>query len=130
MKRPGYVALAVAGGVVVLGGAGALRGPAWAAAGMVAGPVVGLAAVAVVWGLTTPDPADLLQAGGHREAPRLVEEQLPAWRLAARIWPGQFRDALAVQLMNKSMALLAVHWHAVTGTTPPSWLTTDDDTPA
>ncbi len=34
---------------------------------------------------------------------------MPAWRLAARIWPGQFRDALAVQLMNKSMALLAAH---------------------
>jgi tetratricopeptide (TPR) repeat protein len=72
---------------------------------------VGLAAVAVVRGLTTPDPADLLQARGHREALRLVEEQLPAWRLAARLWPGQFRDALAVQLMNKSMALRAAHRH-------------------
>jgi len=29
--------------------------------------------------------------------------------LAARIWPGQFRDALAVQLMNSSMVLLAAH---------------------
>lgn len=34
---------------------------------------------------------------------------MPAWRVAARIWPGQFRDALATQLMNRSMALLAAH---------------------
>jgi tetratricopeptide (TPR) repeat protein len=105
------VALAVAGGVVVLGGAGALFGLVWAAAGVAAGPFVALAAVAVVQGLATPDPANLLSAGGHREALRLVEEQLPAWRLAARLWPGPFRDALAVQLMNRSMALSAAHRH-------------------
>lgn len=29
--------------------------------------------------------------------------------MAARIWPGQFRDALATQLMNRSEALLAAH---------------------
>jgi tetratricopeptide (TPR) repeat protein len=109
VKRAGYVVLAVVGGAVVLGGAGALLGPAWAAAGLVAGPFLALAAIAVVQGLATPDPADLLQAGGHREALRLVDEQLPAWRTAARIWPGQFRDALATQLMNRSEALLAAH---------------------
>jgi len=109
VKRPGYVVLAVVGGAVALGGAGALLGPAWAAAGLVAGPFLALAAAAAVQGLAAPDPADLLQAGGHREALRLVDGQLPAWRTAARIWPGQFRDALATQLMNRSEALLAAH---------------------
>lgn len=109
MKRAGYVVLAAAGGAAVLGAAGALLGPAWAAAGLVAGTFLALAAIAVVRGLAAPDPADLLQAGEHREALRLVDEQLPAWRTAARIWPGQFRDALATQLMNRSEALLAAH---------------------
>jgi hypothetical protein len=88
VRRPGYVALAV-----------------------VAGSFVALVAIAVVRELATPDPADLLQEGEHREALRVVEEQLPAWRLAARIWPGQFREALAIQLMNRSMALLAARRH-------------------
>jgi tetratricopeptide (TPR) repeat protein len=109
VKRAGYVVLAVVGGAVILGGAGALLGPAWAAAGLVAGPFLALAAIAVVQGLAAPDPADLLRAGRHREGLRLVDEQLPAWRTAARIWPGRFRDALATQLMNRSEALLAAH---------------------
>ena len=34
---------------------------------------------------------------------------MPAWQFMARIWPGQFREAVAHQLMNMSMALLATH---------------------
>jgi len=30
---------------------------------------------------------------------------MPSWRTAARIWPGQFRDALAIRLMDQAFAL-------------------------
>lgn len=109
MKRPGYVVLVVVAGTAALGGAGLLLGPVWAAVGVVAGPFLALVVAAFVQGLAAPDPMDLVRAGRHREALRLVEEQIPGFRLAARIWPGQFRDALAVELMNKSMALLAAY---------------------
>ena len=75
--------MAVVGGAAVLGGAGALLGPAWAAAGLVAGPFLALAAAAVVQGFAAPDPADLLQAGEHREALRLVDEQPRSSRIVA-----------------------------------------------
>jgi tetratricopeptide (TPR) repeat protein len=58
---------------------------------------------------TTPDSADLLRAGRGLEALQRVKDQMPAWQLMARIWPGQFREAVAHQLMNMSMALLATH---------------------
>ena len=58
---------------------------------------------------TTPDSADLLRAGRGLEAMQRVKDQMPAWQLMARIWPGQFREAVAHQLMNMSMALLAIH---------------------
>jgi tetratricopeptide (TPR) repeat protein len=109
LKRPGLVRLIVVGVTVVLGGAGALLGPAWVAAGVAAGPFVALAALAVVQVLTTSDPADLLQAGRHREALPLLEEQMPYWRQLARKWPGQFRSTLAQQLMNKATALGKAH---------------------
>lgn len=109
MKRPGGVIVAVLGGAMVLGGAGSLMGPGWAVAGVVAGPFVALAAVSVVQVLTTPDPADLLQAGRHREALTMMAEDLPFARRMARLWPGQFQGYLAHMLMNKSMALLAAH---------------------
>ena len=109
MKRPAAVMMTVAGGAMVLGGAGSLLGPGWAVAGVAAGPFAALAALSVVQVLTTPDPADLLQAGRHREVLSMLEQDMPAWRRMARIWPGQFRDALAHVLMNKSMALLEAH---------------------
>jgi len=58
---------------------------------------------------TMPDSADLLRAGRGLEALQRVKDQMPAWQLMARIWPGQFREAVAHQLMNMSMALLATH---------------------
>jgi tetratricopeptide (TPR) repeat protein len=103
------VRLFVGGVSVVLGGAGSLLGPAWAAAGVIAGPFVAVAALAVVQVLTTPDPADLLRAGRHREALPLLEEQMPYWRQLARKWPGQFRGTLAQQLMTRATALSAAH---------------------
>jgi hypothetical protein len=44
---------------------------------------------------TTPDSADLLRAGRGLEALQRVKDQMPAWQLMARIWPGQFREAVA-----------------------------------
>lgn len=109
MKRPGGVSLVLLGGAVALGGAGLLLGPAWAVAGVVAGPFIALMAASVVQVFTTPDPADLQRTGRHREALSMIGDQMPAWRLLARIWPGQFREPLALVLMDKSMALLAAH---------------------
>jgi tetratricopeptide (TPR) repeat protein len=92
-------------GAVVLGAAGALLGPLWAAAGVVAGPVVAVLAVSVGLLFTRPEPEDLLRAGRHREALPMLDAQMPDWRGMARIWPGQFRDTLASQLLYRSSAL-------------------------
>jgi tetratricopeptide (TPR) repeat protein len=109
LKRPADVMLVLVSGAVVLGGAGVPLGRAWIIAGVVAGPFVALVAASVVQGLTTPDPSELLQAGRHREALRVIADDLWAWRKMARIWPGQFREALAQVLMTRSLALLAAH---------------------
>ncbi len=109
LKRPGGAWLVLLGGAVALGGAGLLLGPAWAVAGVVAGPFIALMAASVLQVFTTPDPADLVWRGRHREALSMIGDQTPTWRLLARIWPGQFREPLALVLMDKSMALLAAH---------------------
>jgi tetratricopeptide (TPR) repeat protein len=109
LKRPAGVVLIVLGGAVVLGGAGLLLGPGWAVAGVAVGPFVSLAAASVVLVLARPDASELLQAGRHREALPVIAAEMPTLRLLARMWPGQFRDALAHRLMDKSMALLDAH---------------------
>ena len=109
LKRHAEVVLIVLGGAVVLGGAGLLLGPGWAVAGVAVGPFVSLAAASVVQVLATPDASELLQAGRHREALSVIAEDMSTLRLLARMWPGQFRDALAHRLMDKSMALLDAH---------------------
>jgi hypothetical protein len=35
----------------------------------------------------------------------MIDQEMPAWRQLARIWPGQFRGALASRLMHRSLAL-------------------------
>jgi tetratricopeptide (TPR) repeat protein len=109
LKRPSDVWLALLVGAVVGAGAGSLLGPVWAVAGVVSGPFIALAVESAVEVFTTPDPAELLQAGRHREALAMIGESMPSWRAMARIWPGQFQDALAHVLIDKSMALLAAH---------------------
>lgn len=42
---------------------------------------------------TTPDSADLLRAGRGLEALQRVKDQVPAWQLMARIWPGYGRGS-------------------------------------
>jgi tetratricopeptide (TPR) repeat protein len=109
LKRPADVTLVLVGGAVVLGGAGWPLGAAWAIAGLAAGPFIALIGASIVQALTTPDPSELLRAGRHREALAAIADELPTWRKLARIWPAQFRDALAQVLMNRSLALLAAH---------------------
>jgi tetratricopeptide (TPR) repeat protein len=98
--------LLVAGGAAVaLGAAGWLLGPGWAAAGVVAGPVAALVIAASWQAHARTGTADLLRAGRAGEALSRLDQELPSWRTAARIWPGQFRDALASQLVDRSFAL-------------------------
>lgn len=109
LTRPHSVWLALIAGAAIGAGIGMLVGPAWAVTGVVCGPVIALFAESVVHASTTPDPANLLHAGQHREALAEISRTLPDWRRMARVWPGQFQDALANVLMTKSMALLAAH---------------------
>lgn len=89
----------------MLGAAGWLRGPEWAAAGVVAGPFVALV-IASAWQVhASSRPADLLRAGRADEARRRLDQELPSWRILARTWPGQFRDVLASRLVDQSFAL-------------------------
>ena len=104
LDRREHISLVLLGGAVALGGAGSLLGPWWAVAGVLVGPFVALAVAATVQVFTTTDPA-LLVTDRHREALYLIDQEMPAWRQLARIWPGQFRGALASRLMHRSLAL-------------------------
>ena len=109
LTRPHAVWLAMLSGAAIGAGIGMLAGPAWAVAGVACGPLIVLVSASVLQTWTTPDPASLLHADQHREALSEISRTLPAWRTMARVWPGQFQDALANVLMTKSMALLAAH---------------------
>lgn len=104
MDRREHISLVLLGGAVALGGAGSLLGPWWAVAGVLGGPYVAVAVAATVQVFTTTDPA-LLLADHHREALYLIDQEMPAWRHLSRVWPGQFRGALASRLMHRSLAL-------------------------
>jgi hypothetical protein len=107
LDRRSHVTLVLLGGAVALGGAGALLGPAQAAAGVLAGPFIALAGAVVVQVFTTADPAGLAGAGRHREALWLIDREMPGLRVLAKIWPAQFRDTLADRLLERSLALHA-----------------------
>jgi len=98
--------LLVAGGAAIaLGGAGWLLGPGWAAAGVVAGPVAALVIVAA-WRVHTGTSAwHLLQLGRVDEALSNLDEEIPALRTLARIWPSQFRQDLASRRVDQAIAL-------------------------
>ncbi|MGH3204442.1 MAG: hypothetical protein ACRDP5_20670 [Streptosporangiaceae bacterium] len=98
--------LLVAGGAAIaLGAAGWPLGPGWAAAGVVAGPAVALV-IAAAWQAHTRTSAwDVLLTGRADEALSTLDQEMPSWRIAARIWPSQFRGALASQLVDHSFAL-------------------------
>ena len=86
-----------------------LLGPRWAIAGLLAVPVVAVLGLSVVRMVSMPDAAAVAYYGrsaGH-VVPRRAE--MPGWRTLARIWPSQFRDALANRLIVQSSALQAAH---------------------
>jgi len=85
-----------------------LLGPVWAIAGVLVGSLVGLVLLAVVLVYTTTDAAILLRNDKPDEAIAQLGREMANWRTLARIWPSQFRDALASRLIVQSGALQAV----------------------
>jgi hypothetical protein len=86
-----------------------LLGPVWVIAGVVAGPVVALVAVGVVYGLARPGPVTLLGRGRPDRAVSQIYSQMRALRTLARAWPGQFGDAVPGDLVLLFAALHAMH---------------------
>jgi len=86
-----------------------LLGPVWIIAGVAAGPVIALLALGPVLGLATPDPVTLLNKGRADQAAARIHRDMRMLRTLARIWPGQWRDYLAGQLIVLSAALHAMH---------------------
>jgi tetratricopeptide (TPR) repeat protein len=97
-------------GIILFGAAAwLLLGPRWAIAGVLAGPVVVIAGLVAIRTFTGPNSAALLGSNQPAEAIAKLSGEMPGWRTLARIWPGQFRNALASRLMIKSGALQAAH---------------------
>jgi len=82
-----------------------LLGPVWAIAGVLVGPLVGLIVLAVFRVYATTDAAVLLRNDQPDEAIAQLRREMASWRALARIWPSQFRDALASRLIVQSGAL-------------------------
>lgn len=109
MKR-GKLTVILAVGAVAFGAAGwLLLGPVWTIAGVLVGPLIAVIVVAVVHGFTAPDAATLLDNDNPEEAIALLRNEMVSWRTLARIWPSQFRDALANRLIVQSGALQAMN---------------------
>src|SRR5579859_7145249 len=91
---------------IVLFGAGAwlLLGPRWAIAGVLVGPAIVVTGLVAVRTFTGPGSAALLRTNPPAEAIARLSGEMPGWRTLARLWPGQFRDALASRLMVRSGA--------------------------
>jgi hypothetical protein len=106
----GKLAVALAAGAVAFGAAAwLLLGPAWFIAGVLAGLLVGAFVLA---GIYTPATTDAAAPLGHDRPGGAIAQlyhEMSNWRVLARIWPGQFRDALANRLIIQSGALQAVH---------------------
>ena len=86
-----------------------LLGPVWVIAGVLVGPLVGLIVLAVARVYATTDAAVLLRNDQPDEAIAQLRREMASWRALARIWPSQFRDALASRLIVQSGALRAVN---------------------
>jgi tetratricopeptide (TPR) repeat protein len=100
--------------VAVMFGAAAwlLIGPRWVMAGLLAGPALLVVGVVAIRRSKLPDPTALLRNQQPTEAIAPLSSAMPGLRTLARIWPGQFRDALASRLMVRSGALQAAHLDA------------------
>jgi len=82
-----------------------LFGPMWTITGALVGPLVVILVVAVVHMYATPD----LNNDQPDEAVALLRGEMTSWRTLARIWPSQFRNALASRLIVQSGALQAMN---------------------
>ena len=106
----GKLTLALAAAAVAFGAAAwLLLGPVWAIAGALVGVPVAIIAIAVIHAYTVTDAATLLRNDKPDEAIARLHMEMPNWRTLARIWPSQFRDALANRLIVQSGALQAVN---------------------
>jgi len=106
----GRLTAIVAAGTVAFGAAAwLLLGPVWTIAGVLVGPFVTVAVLAAVRIFTAPDAATLLHNDKPDEAMARLRNELSSWRALARIWPSQFRDALANRLIVQSSALQAMN---------------------
>lgn len=109
LTRGTLTAIVTAGTVAFGAAAWLLFGPVWTIAGVLAGPFVTVAVLAAVRVFTAPDAATLLHNDKPDEAMARLRNELPSWRALARIWPSQFRDALANRLIVQSGALQAMN---------------------
>jgi hypothetical protein len=106
----GKLAVALAAGAVAFGAAAwLLLGPVWIIAGVLAGSLVGAFVLTGIYALANIDAAALLGHDRPGGAIAQIHHEMPSWRVLARIWPSQFRDALANRLIVQSGALQAVH---------------------
>ena len=106
----GKLIVTFAVGAVAFGAAAwLLLGPVWTVAGVLVGPLIAVVVVAVVHVFTAPDAASLLSDDKPDEAMALLRNEMASWRTLARIWPSQFRDALASRLIVQSGALQALN---------------------
>jgi hypothetical protein len=106
----GKLAVALAAGAVAFGAAAwLLLGPVWIIAGVLAGSLVGAFVLTGVYALANIDAAALLGHNRPGGAIGQFQHEMSNWRVLARIWPSQFRDALANRLIVQSGALQAVH---------------------
>jgi len=106
----GKLMVALLAGAAGFGGAAwLLLGPMWTIAGVLVGLLVGTIALAVLYALTNADTATLFRIDKPNEAIAQLAHEMASWRVLARIWPSQFRDALANRLIVQSGALQAVH---------------------
>jgi hypothetical protein len=106
----GKLAVALAAGAVAFGAAAwLLLGRVWTIAGVLVGPLVGAIVLAAAHALSNTDAAALLNNDRPNEAIAQLHHEMASWRVLARIWPSQFRDALANRLIVQSGALQALH---------------------
>ena len=85
-----------------------LFGPMWTITGALVGPLIVVLVVAVAHMYATPDARTLI-SDQPDEAVALLRGEMTSWRTLARIWPSQFRNALASRLIVQSGALQAMN---------------------
>jgi tetratricopeptide (TPR) repeat protein len=109
LTRGKLTAILAVGAVASGAAAWLLLGPVWTIAGALVGLVITIVVVATVLVYTTPDAATLLKNDQPGQAIARLGSEMPNWRTLARIWPSQFRDALASRLLVQSGALQAMN---------------------